>query len=64
MCVVVCVSTFSNIFSTETNEPTEDKFYVELLWDGETEVCSNGPGHMTNMAAMLIRQSSPEPKDR
>ena len=23
-------------------------------WDGGTEVCSNGPGHMTKMAAMTI----------
>ena len=25
---------------------------MELLWDGGTKVCSNGPGHMTKMAAM------------
>ena len=27
---------------------------MEPLWDGETIVCSNGPGHMTKMAAMPI----------
>ena len=27
---------------------------MELLWDGGTKVCSNGPGHMTKMAAMPI----------
>ena len=27
---------------------------MELLWDGGTKVCSNGPGHMTKMAAMAI----------
>ena len=27
---------------------------MELLWDGGTEVCSNGPGHMTKMATMPI----------
>ena len=27
---------------------------MELLWDGETKVCSNSPGHMTKMAAMPI----------
>ena len=37
------------------------------LWDGRTKICSNGPGHMTNMAAMLIygknlKKSSLEPK--
>ena len=37
-------------------------------WDGETKVCSNGPGHMTKMATMPIYgknlkiSSSPEPK--
>ena len=34
----VCVlSTFSNIFSSETTG----------AWDGGTKVCSKGPGHMT-----------------
>ena len=27
---------------------------MELLWDRGTKVCSNGPGHMTKMAAMPI----------
>ena len=27
---------------------------MELLWDKETKVCSNGPVHMANMAAMPI----------
>ena len=27
---------------------------MESPWDGGTEVCSNGPGHMTKMAAMPI----------
>ena len=27
---------------------------MELLWEGGTNVCSNGPGHMTKMAAMPI----------
>ena len=27
---------------------------MELLWDGGTKICSNGPGHMTKMAAMAI----------
>ena len=30
------------------------KFHMELLWDGGTKACSNGPGHMTEMAAMPI----------
>ena len=69
MCMFVCVPVFSNIFSSETAGLTEAKFHVESPWDGGTKVCSNGPGHMTNMAAMLIygknfKTSSPEPKGR
>ena len=62
------LSTFSNIFSSETIKPIETKFHVEPLWDGGTKVCSNGPGHMTKLAAMPIygknlkKSSSPEPK--
>ena len=42
---------------------------MELLQDGGTKVRSNGPGHMTKMAAMPIygknfKKSSPEPKGR
>ena len=51
----VCMfSTFSNIFSSETTGPIEAKFHMESQWDGGTKVCSNGPGHMTKMAAMPI----------
>ena len=69
MYVCVCVSTFSNIFSSETTRLIEAKFFhMELPWDGGTKVCSNGPGHMTKMAAMPIysknlkKFSSLEPK--
>ena len=48
------MSTFSNIFSSETTGPIEAKFHVEPPWDGGMKVCSNGPGHMTKMAAMPI----------
>ena len=46
------MSTFSNIFSSKTTGPSEAKFHMEPLWDGRTKVCSNGPGHMTKMAAV------------
>ena len=64
MCV--CMSTFSNI-SSETTGSIEAKFHMEPPWDGGTKVCSNGPGHMTKMAAIPIygkklKKSSPEPK--
>ena len=41
---------------------------MEPPWDGGTKVCSNGPGHMTKMAATPIygknlkKSSSPGPK--
>ena len=55
VCVyVVCMSIFSNIFSPETTGPIEVKFHVEPPWDRGTNFCSNGPGHMTKMAAMPI----------
>ena len=47
------LSTFSNIFSSET-EPVEAKLHMESPWDRRTKVCSNGPGHMTKMAPMPI----------
>ena len=47
-------STFSNFSSLESARLIEAKFHVEPPWDGGTKVCSNGPGHMTNMAAMPI----------
>ena len=68
ICMYVCVSTISNI-SSKTTGPIEAEFHVEPPWDGGTKDCSNGPGHMTKMAAMPIysknlKISSPEPKCR
>ena len=51
---VVCLSTFSNIFYSETTGPIKLKFDMEIPLEAGTKVCSNGPGHMTKMAAMLI----------
>ena len=69
MYVYMCMlSTFSNIFSYETTGPIEAKFHVVPPLDGGTKICSNGPDHMTKMAAMPIygknlkKSSSPEPK--
>ena len=56
---VVCMSTFSNIFSSETTRPIEVKFHTEPPCDGGTKVCSNGPGHITKMAAMPIYGKKP-----
>ena len=41
-------------FSLEIARPIKAKFHMEPPWDGRTTVYSNGPGHMTNMAVMLI----------
>ena len=66
----VCLSTFSNIFSSEPTGPIEAKFHVEPPWDGGTKICSNGLSLMIKMAAMPIygknlkKPSSPEPKGR
>ena len=47
-------SIFSNFFSLETTRLTEAKFHVDPPWNGGTKVCSNGPGHMSKMAAIPI----------
>ena len=41
--------------STSLITVTSKNFHVEPPWDGGMKVCSNGPGHMTNMAAMPIK---------
>ena len=58
-----------NMFFSETTGPIKVKFHMELLWDRGTKICSNGPGHMTKMAAVPIygknlKKSSLEPKGR
>ena len=61
-------SIFPDFFTSETAWPIEAKFHMKPPWDGGTKVCSNGPGHMANMATMLIygknlkKSSSLEPK--
>ena len=42
------------LFSLQTAGLIEAKFYVEPPWNEEMKECSNGPGHMTSMAAMPI----------
>ena len=54
VCVYVCMSTFSNIFSSETTRPIEAKFHIEPPWDGWTKVRSNDSGQMTKIAAIPI----------
>ena len=52
--VVLAVRRSLNSFSSESTGQIKVKFHMELLLDGGTLVCSNGPGHMTNMATMPI----------
>ena len=62
-------STISNDFSESTG-PIATKFHVQPPGPLGKKSCSNGLGHMTNMAAMPIydknlkKSSSPEPIDR
>ena len=48
-----------NLFSLETAKPIEAKFHMYPPWDEGTKVCSNGPDHMTNVAAMHIYGKTP-----
>ena len=53
--VYVCMlSTFSNVFSSETTGQIKANFPMKPSWEGGTKVYSNGLGHMTKMAAMSI----------
>ena len=56
---VVCLSTFSNIFSSETTWPIKLKIHMKTPKDAGTKVSSNGPGHMTKMAAIPIYGKNP-----
>ena len=59
-----------NFFSSITTGPIEAKCHVEPHWGGGTNVCSNGPGHMTKIAVMpidgktFLKSSTLEPKGR
>ena len=55
----VHLSTFSNIFSSETTGPIKLKFHMETPLGAGIKVCSNGPGHMTKMAATPIYGKNP-----
>ena len=52
-------STLLKHFSSETTGPIETKFHTEPPWDRGTKVCSNGPGHVTKIAAMPIYGKKP-----
>ena len=47
-------SIFLNFFSSISTESIEAKFHVEPLSNGGTKASSNGPGHMTKVAAIPI----------
>ena len=58
------------LLSLKTARQIEAKFHVKPSLVGETKVCSNGLGHMTNVAVMTIygknlkKSSSLETKGR
>ena len=68
--VVRLPSTISNDFSSETTGRIASKFHIHSPGPLGKKSCSNGLGHITNMAAMpymvktLKKSSSPEPLDR
>ena len=47
-------STFKKFFSLETAGPIEAKFDMKPPWGGGMKSYSNGPGLMTNIAAISI----------
>ena len=51
MCVCQHFQTYSPLKPLGRLKPN---FIMEPPWDGGTKVCSNGAGHMTEMAAMPI----------
>ena len=67
---VVRPSTISNDFSSEITGPIATKFHKQPSGTLGEKNCSNGLGHMTNMAAMPIygenlkKSSSSEPIDQ
>ena len=62
-------STISNDFSSETTGPIATKFHIQPPGPLGKKNCTNGLGHLTNMAATPIygknlkKSSSPEPID-
>ena len=50
------MSTFSNVFCSNTIKPTEAKFHVKLPWagGGGAKICSDDLGHLTKLAAKPI----------
>ena len=56
--------------SSETTRPIATKFHTQPPGPSGKKICSNGLGHMTNMAAIPIygknlkKSSTPEPLDR
>ena len=61
-------SVVRTLSTSSPQKPIKVKFHMAPPWDGGMKVCSNGPGHMTKMAAMPIygknlnKSSSLEPK--
>ena len=49
LCPSICPLTTSKIISSETSQSVKAKYYVELLWKGEKNVC-----YMTKIAAIAI----------
>ena len=53
--IYMYIAIILNLFS-ETAWPIKDKLHVEHPKEGGTNVCINGPGHMTKMATIAINR--------
>ena len=51
-------SIYLNVVFSGTARPIKLKFHMETPEDAETKVCTNDPGHMTKMAAILINSKT------
>ena len=47
-------SIVSIFFCLETAGPIEATFHMDPPWDGGTKIWTDGSGHMTKVAAMLV----------
>ena len=54
----VYINNFHTFFFSETAWPINAKFHEEPHWELGKKVYTNGTGHMTKMAAMLINDKN------
>ena len=55
---IECLSTFSNDFSFETSGLILIKFHIQYLGNRGSKICSNGSGHMAEMASIIPQENT------